>query len=79
MGREGEPRLVRWRPGRSPSRWRRVAAVLDRWRIDDEWWRRPIRRLYYRVALEGEVLLDLYCDLDSGCWYLQRYPPEKVG
>jgi len=30
-----------------------VAAVQDRWRIDDEWWRtRPVSRLYYSLLLE---------------------------
>jgi len=36
----GDPVAVVWRGRRL-----RVAALLDRWRIDDEWWRTPIARL----------------------------------
>ena len=50
---------------------RRVEAVLDRWRIDDEWWRKEVSRMYYHVALEGGQLLTLYRDLTTGCWYGQ--------
>ena len=35
----------------------KVTAVLERWRIDEEWWRDPISRLYYQVELEdGQAL-----------------------
>ena len=44
-----------------------VEAVLERWRIDDEWWReRPVSRMYYRVALEDGRTLDLYRGLETG-------------
>ena len=55
---------------------RRIVAesVLERWRIDDEWWRgRPISRMYYRVILEDGRLVDLYRALLSGRWYRQSY------
>jgi hypothetical protein len=48
-----------------------VAAIRERWRIDDEWWRRPISRLYYVLALEGGQMLSLYRDLEDGRWFLQ--------
>ena len=36
--------------------WVSVIDVLDRWRIDDEWWRQEISRMYFRVALaEGRT------------------------
>lgn len=69
--REGAPLWIRLRGRRRP-----VAAVKDRWRLDDEWWRRPISRLYYLVELEGGVLLTLFRDLESGLWYQQR---EEAG
>ena len=38
------------------SKLRAVIDVLDRWRIDDEWWRQEISRMYFRVALaEGRT------------------------
>lgn len=65
---EGEPRYVRL-PGR-PAR--RVAAVREAWRIDDEWWRRPISREYRAVVLDDGRLLTLYHDLLDGRWYAQN-------
>jgi hypothetical protein len=53
--------------GREP---RRVEAVRESWRIDDEWWRRPIARLYHTVVLEDGALVTLYRDLEDGGWYL---------
>ena len=51
-----------------------VAAINDRWRIDDEWWRRePVSRLYYVVLLASGLRLVLYKDLINNCWYRQSY------
>ncbi|HYM14914.1 MAG TPA: hypothetical protein VEZ14_05105 [Dehalococcoidia bacterium] len=53
---------------------RAVAAVQDRWRIDDEWWREaPIARMYYELRLEGDRVATVYRDLAEGSWWLQRY------
>lgn len=58
---------------------RRVEAVQDRWRIDDEWWREAaLSRLYYELRLEGERVVTVYRDLGEGAetgggWWLQRY------
>ena len=52
-----------------------VAAVVDRWRIDDEWWREEISRFYYRLALADGRLLTVFQDLIGGGWYAQRYGP----
>ena len=65
---DGRPAVVRL-----PKR-HRVAAVEDRWRLDDEWWRRePVVRLYYAVRLNSGQLLELYKDLVTGAWYRQAY------
>ena len=53
--------------------WLAVDAIFDVWRIDDEWWRTPLIRRYFLVALEGGVLRTLFQDLLSGQWYEQRY------
>ena len=51
-----------------------MEAVLDTWRIDDEWWRqRPVSRLYYRLALEDERTVTVYRDLASGRWAKQNF------
>jgi hypothetical protein len=66
--REGSPLEVRIR---GEGRAKRVANVREVWRIDDEWWRQPISRLYYEVALENGKLLTLYRDLVEGGWWRQ--------
>jgi hypothetical protein len=48
-----------------------IQEILDQWRIDDEWWRKEVSRMYFRVALEGGQLLTLFQDLTSGRWYGQ--------
>ena len=63
-----EPTHVRM-PGK-PAR--TVEAVLERWRIDDEWWRKPISREYRVVVLDDGRNVTLYHDLLEGNWYAQR-------
>jgi hypothetical protein len=49
-----------------------VASIDDRWRIDDEWWRRePVSRLYYALMLGSGQRLVVYKDLVKGDWYRQ--------
>ena len=51
-----------------------IKAIEDRWRIDDEWWRRePISRLYYEVVLASGQWLVVYKDLIDNSWYKQSY------
>lgn len=51
-----------------------VEAVLETWRIDDEWWRqRPVSRLYYRLLLEDGRTVTVYKNLISGRWAMQSY------
>ncbi len=50
-----------------------VSQVLDVWRIDDEWWREEVSRLYYRLLLEDGRPLIAYHDLVQDQWYKQTY------
>ena len=51
-----------------------VAAVQDRWRIDDEWWReRPVSRLYFSLLLEDGRVVTVYQDLIGLRWARQAY------
>jgi hypothetical protein len=62
---QGRPRLLRWPGGSEP------VAVCNQWSIEEAWWRRPVRRTYYRLA--GRQLLALvYQDLLDGSWHLER-------
>lgn len=51
----------------------RVARVQDSWRIDDEWWREPISRRYFRVVLDDGALRTLYQDEIDQRWFEQAY------
>ncbi|MFO7168309.1 MAG: hypothetical protein DIU80_009825 [Chloroflexota bacterium] len=49
-----------------------VARVVERWRVDEGWWRRRAWREYFQVITAGGQLLLLYHDVRSGLWRLQR-------
>jgi len=71
---DAEGRIVSiWRQGRLTPR--TIAAIQDRWRIDDEWWREhPISRMYYAVILDDGTRLTIYHDLRvaENAWFEQR-------
>jgi hypothetical protein len=48
-----------------------VEAVLEMWRIDDEWWRKLISRRYFAVLYEGGTRVVLFEDLVTGEWFIQ--------
>ena len=53
---------------------RRVTAIRDQWRVEDEWWRaQPLCRHYVQVLLENGHCLTLFYDLLSRDWYRQNY------
>jgi hypothetical protein len=53
---------------------RAVEAVIETWRVEDEWWRpQPVRRAYWRLLLEDGRTLDVYRDVLRGRWYRQAY------
>jgi len=49
----------------------KVEAILESWRIDDEWWRQTISRNYMEVLLEGGKRMVLFQDLITGQWFAQ--------
>jgi len=67
-GESGEPVAVVLR-GRRLA----VAQVQDVWRIDDEWWREEVSRLYYRLLLEDGRPLVVFHDLVRELWCEQSY------
>ncbi len=54
-----------------------VTGIKDHWRIDDEWWRHGISRLYYQVVLQDYRILTLFRDLLDGGWFTQSAPVPK--
>lgn len=48
-----------------------IEAIGEIWRVDDEWWRKPISRRYVEVMLEGGRHTVLYQDLFTQAWFEQ--------
>jgi len=51
----------------------RVRSIVNIWRIDEEWWRRLISRLYFLLELEGGARCTVFQDLENGGWYRQNW------
>ena len=62
----GVPTKVRTR-----GRMKQVTAILETWRIDDEWWREVISRAYFSLLFEDGGHLTVYHDLVESRWYCQ--------
>ena len=62
----GRPARLRWR-----GRWETIETVGTRWRIADEWWRRPIHRDYFQIATPTLIGV-IYQDRLTKDWYLER-------
>jgi hypothetical protein len=66
----GRPVAVVWK-GRRVA----VQEIQDVWRIDDEWWRQEISRLYFQLALADGRLWTVFRDLlaaePRARWFLQ--------
>lgn len=61
----GRPACLRWEGTTEP------VEVCIQWRIEEAWWRRPIRRAYFKLV--GPRLLALvYRDEIDGRWHLER-------
>lgn len=69
----GIPRAVLWR-----GAYRRVAAIHETWRVDDEWWRQEVARRYFAVELEGGRHITIFRDLLHDAWYAQTYSPPAA-
>lgn len=50
----------------------RVLRVLNMWRIDEDWWRCPVSRLYLSLELESGKRVTLFKDMIRGVWYRQN-------
>ena len=55
------------------KRERKVVSVRNIWRIDDEWWREEISRLYFELELDNALVITVFHDLIAGTWYQQKY------
>jgi hypothetical protein len=48
-----------------------IASIREIWRIDDEWWREPITRIYYDVLLHNGARMVLFQNLITEEWFSQ--------
>ncbi|MFY9615115.1 MAG: hypothetical protein WAT58_06910 [Candidatus Dormiibacterota bacterium] len=68
---EGVPRWLRGEEGRQ-----RVERVFARWRVESDWWRSPVSREYWKLALDiGEapgLVCEVYQDKLTGAWWRSR-------
>jgi hypothetical protein len=56
---------IRWARRRDP------VEVCNRWRIEEQWWREPIAREYFKVVGRSWLAL-VYLDRMDGTWHLER-------
>ncbi len=56
----------------SAAGWQPVTRVLNRWRIECEWWRVPIARDYWRLLLDEDLALECFCDRTTREWFVER-------
>lgn len=56
---------IRWSGRREP------VEVCNRWRVDENWWREPIARDYFKVVGTRWLAL-IYYDRVSRSWHLER-------
>lgn len=63
----GVPRCFEWL-----GQTHRVEIVANRWRVDEDWWRKRIWREYFKLATDSGLLVVVFRDLVGGGWYLQR-------
>jgi hypothetical protein len=67
VAKDGRPCTVIFK-GRRLS----VTEIVNMWRIDEEWWRKTISRMYYHVELQNHVRLTVFHDLVVDQWYRQN-------
>jgi hypothetical protein len=56
---------IRWNGRREP------VEVCNRWRIEEDWWRAPIARDYFKVVGRQWLAL-VYRDRLAGTWHIER-------
>src|SRR5438270_13921849 len=56
----------------SAAGWQPVTRVLNRWRIDCDWWRDPVSREYWRVLMGDVLALECFFNRVYGGWLMLR-------
>ena len=66
-GDDGQPAAFKWQGRLHP-----VATINQQWRIEEDWWREPVERDYYKLTTQTGLLVVIFRNLSNGAWYLQR-------
>ena len=45
---------------------------IARWKVETEWWNRPVVREYWKVLLGSNLLCELYHDVTHDEWFVER-------
>ena len=45
---------------------------IARWKVEGSWWDRPVVREYWKVVLNNSLLCELYHDLTTRAWFVDR-------
>ena len=63
-------------PGGAPES---ISGVLNgsidpiaRWKVETSWWTKPVVREYWKVVLNSNLLCELYHDIASNDWFVER-------
>jgi len=67
LDERGVPAFVKPKTGNG----KRIESIGETWRIDDEWWRRPISRRHVEAILERGKRVVLFEDLMTAEWWMQ--------
>jgi hypothetical protein len=46
--------------------------AVAHWRVDTDWWRKPVLREYWRVIVDGSFVCEVFHDPGSDTWFLDR-------
>ncbi len=45
---------------------------IARWKVETLWWTKPVVREYWKAVLNNNLLCELYHDLSTNEWFLER-------
>ena len=49
-----------------------IKEICAQWRVSQEWWGSAVDREYFRVRTLRGIVCEIYRDMPTGAWYLQR-------
>jgi hypothetical protein len=47
-------------------------GICNCWRVDDDWWREPVARTYFKLVTRDGLLCTVFWDEIGGTWHLER-------